>query len=169
MTKAQHIELLRKHSVKVYSNGKLLDDYRHYGDQQRKKYYLPKQSYDEKSYNQIQNFLYKQALFGLGIYNKRELAQMPPKEKSKITKLRERAQGELNILKQKLIIEKSNALLELFPNSPLVQTILNDDYVDPTLENTFSFRDLGIKKEDVISRLCEAEILPQNFYEINAR
>ena len=94
---------------------------------------------------------------------------MPAKEKSKITKLRERTQGELNTLKQKLIIERSNALLELFPNSPLAQTILNDDYVDPELENKFSFRDLGIKKEDVIFRLCKARILPENFHQINAR
>ena len=169
MMKAQLIEQLRSRSVKVYSNGKLLDDYRLYGDQKRKKYYVPTQEYDENSYNQVQNFLYKQALFGLSIYNKRELAEMPPKEKGKISKLRERTQGELNILKQKLIIERSNALLELFPNSPLAQTILTDDYVDPELENKFSFRDLGIKKEEVISRLCKARILPENFHQINAR
>ena len=168
MTKAQQIEQLRKRSTKIFSNGKLLNDYRRYGDQKRKRYYAPKQVYDKNSYNQVQNFLYKQALFGLGIYNKRELANMPKKEKSKISRLRERTQGELNILKQKLIIEKTNVLLELFPNSPLAQKILNDDYVDAGLENKFSFRDLGIKKEHVVSRLCKARILPENFHQINA-
>ena len=71
MIKAQLIEQLRSRSTKVYSNGKLLDNYRLYGDQKRKKYYVEKQQYDENSYNQVQNFLYKQALFGLSIHNKR--------------------------------------------------------------------------------------------------
>lgn len=168
MIRNQQLEQLQKRSEKIYSNGKLLD-YKLYGDiYQKRRRYVPPQQY-ENTYNQVQNFLYKRALYGLNIYTDKELQEMPRNIKNKIIKVYKRANKEITLLKQSLIIERSNALLSLFPNSPLAQDILNDDFVDPNLTNKFKFSDLGIRKEDVIEHLHSAGVLPENFYEINAR
>lgn len=169
MMKNQIIEQIRNRSEKIYSNGKLLD-YKLYGDiyQKSKRRVPPPQRY-ENSYNQVQNFLYKRALYGLNIYDDKEIREMPRDIKNKIIKVCKRANKEITLLKQSIIIERSNEILALFDRSPLAQDILNDSFVDPGLHNKFNFSDLGIKKEDVIARLHDTGVLPKNFYEINAR
>jgi len=169
MTNEQKVMLLRSHSEIVYSNGKLLD-YKLYGDLNKKKrYFVEKQEYTGQNYNQVQNFLYKRALFGLGIYNKQELKELTPKEKSKVISLHNRTRKELNKLKQQLVIKQSNYFFSLFPNSALAKDILDNPFIDPKLGNKFSFSDFGIKKEHVIDLLIEVNVLPKNFHQINAR
>lgn len=165
--KHKMIELLKSRSKIVFTKGRLLDEYKLYGDQKRKRYYLPRQEYERNPLNEVQNFLYKRALFGLGIYTKQEIRQMHTKKKGKIRRIHLRTQRELNLWKQSLIIESTNQFLELFPNSPLAQEIIKDSTTDPLLSNNFTFRDLGIKKEHVVEKLLEAGILPNNFYDIN--
>ena len=167
MAKSNRIEQLRSRSEKVYSNGKLLD-YKLYGDRGKRRY-LPSQQYENQILNPVQSFLYKRALKGLDVYNKKELKELDPNEKHKVIKLYSRTQKELNMWKHKLTIEATNDLLELFPNSSLAKAIIKDDYLDVKTENAFSFRDLGIKREDIIAQLHKTGILPDNFYEINAR
>jgi hypothetical protein len=167
MAKTNRIEQLRSRSEKIYSNGKLLD-YKLYGDRGKRRY-LPPQQYENQILNPVQTFLYKRALKGLDAYNKKELRELDPVEKHKVIRLYSRTQKELNMWKHKLTIEASNELLELFPNSPLANAIIKDDYLDVQTENSFSFRDLGIKREDIIAQLHKVGILPNNFYEINAK
>jgi len=167
MMKAHKIEQLRSRSTIVYTNGKLLNDYRLYGDQKRKRYYLPRQEFERNPFNQVQNFLYKRALFGLSIYNKDEINEMHRKKKSKIRSIHLRTQKELTLWKQSIIIKTSNEFLKLFPNSPIAQEMIKDSSIDPLLSNNFTFQDLGIKKEHVVERLLDIGILPSNFYEIN--
>ena len=167
MAKSQDIELLRSRSEKVYSNGKLLD-YKLYGDR-RKRSFLPPQQYEKHPLNPVQDFLYKRALIGLKVYNKKELRELLPIEKSKIIKRYSDTQRELNIWKHRLAIKASNEILELFPNSPLAQAIIKNDYIDAQTISEFTFRDLGIKKPDIIKRLHTVGILPNDFYEINAK
>lgn len=169
MNEEQNIMLLRSRSEKIYSKGQLLD-YKHYGDLGKKRrYFVEKQEYTEQSYTKVQNFLYKRALFGLGIYNKQELRELSPKEKEHIVSLQNRTRKELNKLKQQLVIKKSEGIFKLFPKSTLVQAILDDPFIDPKVGNTFSFRDFGIKKEHVIDRLLHAGILPKDFHNAGVR
>jgi len=165
MKKDQQIERLRSRSEKVYADGKLLD-YKLFGDKNIRKYYVPEQRYDTDSFNQVQNFLYKQALFGLNIYKPEEVKALAPKERFKIISLQHKAVREINVLKQQRIIKRTNNILALFTKSALAQSIINDDYVNPVLTNRFTFDDLGIKKAQVIERLHKARILQENFYQI---
>lgn len=168
MKKIEPIELLRRRSEKIYADGTLLN-YTLYGDQHCKRYYLPKQEYDVNIYNDVQNFLYKQAMFGLNAYTQKEIAEMPKKKYHKIIRLYTRTKKEVNIIKQSLVIKHSNQIFNLFPNSSLLRTIMQDDFVDPTVNNKLSLTDLGIKKEFVINRLYTVGILPNNFHQINTK
>jgi hypothetical protein len=167
MMKEQIIEQLKSRSTIIATKGQLLEQYKLYGDQKRKRYYSPRQEYEKSPYNDVQNFIYKRALFGLSVYNKTEISKMHFNKKSKINRIHQRTQKELNIWKQLLIIKSSNKFLELFPNSPIAQEIIKDSKTDPLLSNNFTFGDLGIKKEHVVERLYEVGVLPRNFYEIN--
>lgn len=164
MKKEQQIEQLRSRSEKVYANGQLLD-YKLYGDKSIKRYYW-KHEYNTDPYNQVQNFLYKQALFGLMIYKPDEVKELTPKERYKIISLQHKAVREMNVLKQEKIIKSTNNILALFTKSSLAKQIINDTHVDPKLFDNFSFNDLDIKKDQVVNRLHKAKILPDNFYEI---
>jgi hypothetical protein len=166
MIKSNNFTKLRSRSTIVYSKGQLLEDYKLYGDK-RRKYYAEEQVYENERYNQVQNFLYKRALYGLNLYNKREIRELKPYEKHQIQKVTNRTNKLLNVWKQKLIIKRSNELFELFPNSPLAQDLIKNKRVDPKLRNKFTFGDLSMRKEDVIDKLLEAGILPKNFYNIN--
>jgi len=167
MKKEQQIERLRSRSEKVYTNGQLLD-YKIYGDKKLRRYYTPEQQYDTDSYNQVQNFLYKRALFGLNIYNPNEVKELTPKEKFKIISLQHKAVKEMNVLKQQRIIQSTNNILALFTQSTLAQAIIDDNYVNPKLSNKFTFSDLNIKKDQVVARLHKARVLPENFYQIKS-
>ena len=162
MTKTKDIEQLRRRSEKIYSNGKILD-YNLFGDTTRKKYY---QQYDRSPYSQVQNFLYKRAIFGLSIFGKEEIKEMHPNKRHRIIKVHKRAQRELNLWKQNIVIQNTNRWLKLFPNSPLAQDIINTTTTDPTVKNKLSFDDLGITKDEVVDKLLKAGILPNNFYEL---
>lgn len=165
--KEQLIKQLKSRSTIIATKGQLLEQYKLYGDQKRKRYYSPRQEYERNPFNEVQNFIYKRALFGLSVYNKTEIREMHNKKRSKINRLHQRTQKELNIWKQLLIINYSNKFLEMFPNSPLAQQLIKDSSTDPLLNNNFTFGDLGIKKEHVIERLLKVGILPPNFHEIN--
>ena len=163
MAKSKDIEQLRSRSEKVYSNGKILD-YTLYGDTQRKKYY---QQYDRSPYNQVQNFLYKRAMFGLSIFEQEEIKTMHPEKRHRIIKVHKRTQRELNIWKQKIVKKNTDQFLKLFPNSPLAQDLLIESTIDTKFKNKLSFKELGIDKEQIVDKLHKAGILPTNFYELN--
>lgn len=161
------IEALKKNSKKVFSTSNM-EQYRLFGDTKSKKYYIPKQRYEQPSYNKIQNFIYKRTICGLSIYDKKEIAAMTKDERKEISNTHKKAQKEINILKQKILIEKSNKFFELFPNSPLAKSILNNSEVDITFKYRISFEDLNLNKEQIVSMLHKKHILPENFYDIKS-
>jgi len=163
MAKTPTIEQLRSRSEKIYSAGKLLN-YRLYGDQKRKRYYI---QYERDPYNKVQNFLYKRALFGLNIFEKEEITLMHKDKRKRIQKVHKRTQRELTIWKQEIINKLTNDLFELFPKSILAQQLIEQHSTDPSFKNTFSFKELGIKKDHVVEKLYKSGILPNNFYELN--
>lgn len=163
MTKSYDIEQLRSRSKIVYSNGKLLD-YKLYGDTHRKKYW---QHYEKSSYSEVQNFLYKRAMFGLSIFKQQEIKEMHPEKRYRIIKAHKRTKKELNVCKQYIIKNITDEVLKLFPNSPLAQELINGSTIDPTFKPEFSFKELGIEKDAVVDRLHKVGILPNNFYDLN--
>jgi hypothetical protein len=121
-------------------------------------------SYEMDGYNQYQNYLYKRALHGLSALTEKELATMCSKKKQRIINVYKRAQVVLNKLKQQATINYSNFIFKtLFPNSPITDFLLADEYTDDKVINTLNFKDLNIDKKQIISIFIAEGVLPKNF------
>jgi hypothetical protein len=120
--------------------------------------------YEQDSYSNYQNYLYKRALYGLSSINEEELNTMCSKKRQRIVNVYKRAQVVLNKLKQQATISYSNFIFKtLFPNSPITQFLLADTETDEKFKNTLTFKDLNIEKQDIISIFMLEGILPKNF------
>ena len=63
-----------------------------------------------------------------------------------------------------MTIGYTNFLFEtLFPHSPITAHFLNDTDPDVNFKNTLNFKDLNIKKDDIIRIFIEEGVLPKNF------
>ena len=127
------------------------------------------QVYEQDPFNSRQNFLYKRALIGVGVYDSAEIDEMSNEKLKRINKIHRKTQTILNLWKQEVLIGKSNKLIAgLFsvPQYGLLKEILNDTAIDKEFVCTLSFKDLGITKNSVINRLITEKILPKNFYEL---
>jgi hypothetical protein len=127
------------------------------------------QMYEQDPYNSRQNFLYKRALIGVGVYSKEEINEMSNEKLKRINKIHRKTQTILNLWKQELMISKSNKMIKsLFTNVEygLMKEILNNNFIDKDFICTLSFKDLGITKAQVINRLITEKILPKNFHEL---
>ena len=120
--------------------------------------------YEQDSYSNYQNYLYKRALYGLSSINQEELDSMCGKKKQRIINVYKRAQVVLNKLKQQATISYSNFLFKsLFPNSPITEFLLTETETDESIINTLNFKDLNINKSDIITIFMQEGILPKNF------
>jgi len=143
---------------------KLKQDIKHYQLHAGKTY----MQYEQDSYNQYQNYLYKRALYGLDAITAEELATMCSKKKQRIINVYKRAQVVLNIAKQKATIHYTNLIFKtLFPNSPLTQMLLDNSETDEKFKNTLTFKDLNLGKDQIISIFITEGILPKNFLSLN--
>lgn len=125
----------------------------------------PRQTIIYTKLNPQQHFLFKRVLHGTNLYKKEELNKMHWDKKRRITKVWKRAQSEINRWKQSICAESANSFFKVFYNSTLAKEILDispsetcDEY-----KNTISFKDLGIKYEDVILFFMGKGLLPKNF------
>jgi hypothetical protein len=122
--------------------------------------------FEKDPYNSYQNFLYNRALHGLSIYTPEELADMTALKKKRITKTYKKTQKILNILKQERTNTIANDIfLYFFPKMEITNCLV--DYYgvsgDTNHVNTLTFKDLKIKKANIISTLIQNNILPKNF------
>jgi hypothetical protein len=125
--------------------------------------------YEQDSYSNYQNYLYKRALYGLSSINQEELDIMCSKKKQRIINVYKRAQVVLNTLKQQATISYTNFLFKtLFPKSPITQFLLSETETDTTFKNTLNFKDLGIDKSQIISIFIAEGVLPRNFLSLEA-
>jgi hypothetical protein len=125
--------------------------------------------YEQDSYSNYQNYLYKRALYGLSSINQEELDSMCGKKKQRIINVYKRAQVVLNKLKQQATINYSNFIFKtLFPNSPITQFLLAETETDTTFKNTLNFKDLGIDKQQIITIFIAEGVLPKNFLSLEA-
>jgi hypothetical protein len=120
--------------------------------------------YEQDTYNSYQNYLYKRALYGIQAIDEKELTTMCSKKKQRIVNVYKRAQSVLNIAKQKVTIHYTNLLFkQLFPTSPFTEMLLKESETDISFKNTLTFKDLNMKKEDIIFIFMSEGILPKNF------
>ena len=121
-------------------------------------------SYEKDKYSEYQNYLYKRALYGLNALNEEELATMCSKKKQRVVNVYKKAQVVINKLKQQITVQYSNFLFKtLFPESPITAFLLADTEVDEKMINKLTFKDLKIKKEQIIAIFISEGVLPKNF------
>ena len=127
------------------------------------------QTFEKDQFNSYQNFLYKRVLFGLSVYEPDELKIMHQDKKNRINRVHRRAQSVLNIWKQQIINNITNAFFKVnFSNSNLIKDLITNygNSTDEKFINTIDFKTLGIYKKDIIDKLIIEKILPHNFYEL---
>ena len=117
-------------------------------------------------YTEYQTFLYNRALFGLKVYTEAELAVMHGAKKKRILKVHRNAQNVINLWKQSLVHEFTKPIFNLFYHSPLAKQLKEMDETDPDFDCTLTFKDLGLKKDDIVDKLIESKILPNNFMDL---
>ncbi|NBP16059.1 hypothetical protein EBU95_16985 [bacterium] len=141
-----------------------LSEYQLYGNPDRRFV-----EYERDEFNAYQNFLYKRALFGLSVYSTDELSIMHWDKKKRILKVHTRTQNVLNLWKQEMINSTVNKLLSnLFYHSAFVKEMIEKfgSDTDPEYISRVSFKDLGVSKKAIVTKLIEEKILPVNFYEL---
>ena len=114
-----------------------------------------------------QNLLYKRALFGLKVYDQKEVKKIHKQKKARIIKTHMKAQKSINVMKQELIIQFTNRIFEVwFPKCTFTKQLLDlSDDIDPQFINKMDLKTLGIKKEHVIERFITDGVLPKDFYQ----
>jgi len=118
-------------------------------------------------FNQKQQKLYSEALYGLDAYTKEEIEKMPQSLKTTIIVMYNKAQKILNDLKQDISNKYvDDFLLALFPNSPMVKEFIKINGTDTSTKNMLTFRELKITKEMIAKEFIKCRILPLNFFSI---
>ncbi len=122
--------------------------------------------FEKDPYNKVQNFLYNRALHGLSMYSKEEIAEMHWEKKKKILKYQRKTQKVLNLWKQEITNGIANEIfIRLFPTMEITKSLVNFYGIQADEEhvNILTFKDLNIKKENIIDKLISSKILPKNF------
>jgi len=121
--------------------------------------------------NPYQHFLFKRVLHGLNVFSKDEVEKMHWDKKRRIKRVWKRAQDELNLWKQTLCNKLANEVLSIFTRSTLIEDILKIDVseTDKSYINKMTFKDLGIKYEDVIIFFISKGLLPNNFLQLKCK
>lgn len=144
-----------------------LEQFQQYGSQIDGQRYM---EYEVDPFNSYQNFLYKRVLYGLNIYSKDEVEQMPAKKRIVIQKNQRKGQRTLNLYKQEIVNRITNNFFQkYFPNSPITKALTGEfNCTDEEFINKLDFKSLGITKRDIIDRFIQAKLLPSNFYELKS-
>jgi hypothetical protein len=115
-------------------------------------------------YSLRQNELYNRLLFGLKVYTPEELYAMNSNKKNRITRAHKKAQNLINLYKQRVMINMTQALITLGNTDKIKpRSLFADTELDPTFHCTLSFKDLNIKKEDVINLFLANKLLPSDY------
>lgn len=128
-----------------------------------------KMKYEVDEFNNYQNKLYKEALFGISNYTQEEIKKLSYQEQNRIVKANRKAQSVLNIWKQELCNNIINSLFKnLFPNSPVTKELTEEfgNVVDANYKNFLTFKQLGVSKKEIVYKLIKHDVLPKNFFEL---
>lgn len=118
-------------------------------------------------FNDVQQKLYTEAIYGLNVYTAKEQAELPKEKKVKIISTYTKAQYVLNKWKQQIVNQKVNSFLNsLFPNSKLVKQVIDVNDFDKKHKDTHSFKELDLTPEMIANKLIKAGLLPNNFFNL---
>lgn len=153
----QGIEVVYTDTYKTYSL--------YYGGKTRRE--ERKSSY-QKICSTKQKELFNQVMYGLKNYTNEELDKIGYYEKLRIKRIFEQSQNILNIWKQEEAHKKLGSfLITAFHKSEFAKDLATyDKAINPKERCIFTFRDLKIRREQVIDKLINAGMLPENFYQI---
>jgi hypothetical protein len=150
---------VNKHKYIAYES-KTVSDIQLYG---KVKY----QQVETPAFNKIQQQIYSEALYGLSIYDEKQIALMAPAKKKAVTIIYNRVQRYLNSWKQELVnIQVDKFMMTLFPHSPITKQLAAVKGHDESLKCKNSFKELGITKAMIAKKLYQARLLPENFYQL---
>ena len=116
-----------------------------------------------------QKDLYSKVVYGFKAYTKEEIATMSEFVKMDITRTYAKAQRILRNWKQDVVFSNLDKfLLSLFPNSPIIKQMsqTNGHLDNVSKEDEISFKDLGVKQDQIANKLIEFGLLPKNFYQL---
>ena len=126
--------------------------------------------YEQDPYSKYQTYLYKRALYGIRSLPKEEVDKMCNRKKRRINTVHYKAQGILNIVKQKITTNYANDFFKtFFSRSKFAQDIIAYDEVDKNFKNQLTFKDLMLSKDDIITIFIEEGILPKNFLSLKEK
>ena len=123
---------------------------------------------ETKQFTFLQQEMYEKIVYGFAAYTKEELVSMSKTKKFSVTIAYTKAHRLLNRWKQEIINEQMNTLLvKIFPNSPIIKQMLSVNGYDDNLDaKNILFKDLGISKQAIATKLIEFGFLPNNFYQL---
>jgi hypothetical protein len=148
-----------KHRFMPYENS-VVEDIQHQG---HKKY----QQIEAPVFNQLQQKLYAEAVYGLSFYSSEAVQQMSKSKKLRVLAKYAKAQRILNRWKQEIVHEKVDSLLlALFPNSLITKILVETKGYDRQVRESHTFKELGLTQQDVANKLIEVNLLPANFYQL---
>lgn len=109
--------------------------------------------------------LYNEAMYGLKTHTEEEIKAMTFVHRMSILDRFEQAQFNLNIWKQELIHSKLGSFLTTaFPKSEFAKGLANyPKSINPFDLCTITFKQLGIRKEQIAEKLIEFGLLPINY------
>ena len=124
---------------------------------------------EEFKLNPKQKDLYSKVVYGFKAYTKEEIAKMSERAKINVTVTYTKAQRILRNWKQDVTFSNLDRfMLALFPKSPVVKAMCGTiGHIDDIpKEDEISFKELGIKQEQIVGKLIEFGLLPANFYQL---
>lgn len=128
--------------------------------------------------NEFQEHLYNRVIYGLDIYDHKEVRKMHPAKRKRIVEKHYKTRKVLNDWRLDIIYSLSNSLFSLFKQHTVVEEQgvgklhlrpLIDTEASPCrsdIKDAMSLAELGITRGQVIDKLIKSRILPDNFYEL---
>jgi hypothetical protein len=154
-----------KKSTMVHYDRTLIQQQQLHGNNRSTRQYQPQ----DIPFNDLQQFIYRKALYGLAVYKPQDVKNLERKEKFEIIKLQRKAQHVINVFKLDTINQMVKGLFgKYFWNSDQGKEFVDEKYTDYNEVCSMSFKDLGINKHMVAQKLIEAKVLPVDFFQLVA-
>lgn len=125
------------------------------------------QEIEKPVFNEKQQKMYSEALYGLNIYSEEQIKKMPKSVVMKIAQRCQAVQMIINRWKQEIVNDRVDGfLLKLFPKSPVVKQITSVKGYDDSIKSTIPFKDLQLNQQKIAQKLVSLRLLPENFFQL---
>jgi hypothetical protein len=125
------------------------------------------QEIEQPTFNNRQQKMYSEALYGLTMYSEQEIKKIPRPVLLKIVARSKAVQTLINRWKQEISNSSlDDLLIKIFPKSPIIKQFTSVKGYDDTIKNNMSFKDLGLNQKTIAIKLVEVGLLPKNFFNL---